>query len=526
MTLSGTQAVVRSGLLRPIGPSALMRTTAAVARTGLGLPALAAVSAARWPDQVALVDDHGALSYRQLVERSDLLAGALEQEYGLRGGRLALMCRNHRGFVEGLLAGSRLGADVLLLNTDFPGPQLVQVLAGRTFDAILADAEFVGRLEEAGFAGKVVIADGTGAHSAGDLIGRGLKPTARADHQGAITLLTSGTTGTPKGAPRVPSPLAVAGVSISVLDLLGLRANEPMLIAPPLFHGFGLAQLALGLALGSTILLHRRFDADRVLADLEEHAITHLAVVPVMLQRLLAASAGGRPEGLALRSVLTGAAPLSPALATEFMDAFGDLLFNGYGSSEVGIATIATPADLRAAPGTVGRPVLGTTVRILDGEGRPVRRGTTGGIFVASRMVFDGYSSGEDKHRVDAAVSTGDRGSLDAAGRLSIAGREDDMILSGGENVYPQEIEDVLSAHADVADVAVIGVEDDEFGQRLQGFVVLHPGRVTDPEDLIVYLKSQVARYKVPREIVLLDELPRNPSGKVLKRALAAMKES
>lgn len=519
MMVTGTQVAVRSGLVGPIGPAALLRTTAAVARTGLGLPALVAVAAARWPDQVALVDDHGTLTYHQVNERSDLLAGALESEFRLRGGRLALMCRNHRGFVEGLLAGARVGADVLLVNTEFPGPQLAQVLAGGGVDLVIADDEFVSRLDRAGFRGPVVVADGAGPGSASELISQGFKPTARASHHGAITILSSGTTGAPKGTPRVPSPWAIAGVGVSALDLFGLHTNEPMMIAPPLFHGFGVAQLALGLTLGSTIVLHRRFDAHRVLTELEERRVTHLAVVPVMLQRLLAASESG-PGPLALRSVLTGAAPLSPALANEFMDAFGDLLFNGYGSSEVGIAAIATPADLRRAPGTVGRPVLGVSVRVLDPAGQPVPTGGTGIVYVSSRMVFDGYAGGGDKRRIAGAVSTGDLGFLDDEGRLTIAGREDDMILSGGENVYPQEIEDVLAEHPDVADVAVIGVEDQEFGQRLVAFVVLRPDRAATHEDLIAHVKSQVARYKVPRDVVLLDELPRNPTGKVLKRAL------
>jgi acyl-CoA synthetase (AMP-forming)/AMP-acid ligase II len=517
---TGARVAQRSGVLAPIGPAALLRTVSAVNRNGRGLPTLAAVAAARWPDQVAVIDDLGRLSYAQLAERVDLLAGALEVEHGLAGGRVVLMCRNHRGFIEGLLASARIGADVMLANTDFPAPQLAQVLGGRSFDGAIVDGEFVDKLAEAGYAGPVIVADGGGIGSTSDLISRCLRPAAKPARMGAITLLTSGTTGVPKGAPRVPSPRAVAGVSISAIDRLGLRANETMLIAPPLFHGFGLTQLALGLALGSTMVLHRRFDAAQVLSELDEHAVTHLAVVPVMLQRLLASRSAGAPIPGSLRSVLTGAAPLSPALCGEFMDVFGEVLFNGYGSSEVGIVTIATPADLRRVPGTVGSPVINTSVRILDEEGHPVAAGEIGGIYIASPMVFDGYTSGDDKHRVADAASTGDRGYVDAAGCLTIVGREDDMILSGGENVYPQELEDVLAAYPDVADVAVIAVDDEEFGQRLKAFIVLRPGGSAGVEELTTHIRSQVARYKVPREIVLLDELPRNPTGKVLKRAL------
>lgn len=521
LALTGARVAVRSGLVHPVGPFTLARMTTAVTRTGAGLAALAAVAAARWPDQVAVIDDDGHLTYRELWDRVERLAGALEVEYGAGPSvPVAVLCRNHRGFVLGVLAAARLGADVLLLNTEFPGPQLAQVLDGRRLGVVIADVELVDQLDTAGCSALLVRADGTGPRSICQLLTAGRRPHGRPSRQGALTILTSGTTGTPKGAPRTPSPRAFAGVAVSALGRLRLRANDTMLIAPPLFHGFGMAQLAMGIALGSSILLHRRFDAVRVLDDLERYDVDHLAVVPVMLQRLLAAR-GEQPDvPLRLRSVLTGAAPLSPALAGEFMDVFGDILFNGYGSSEVGIATIATPADLRAAPGTVGRPVIDTALRILDSAGAPVGPGVTGDIFVRSPMSFGGYEGGGSKRLVGSAMSTGDRGSLDRAGRLSIAGREDDMIVSGGENVYPQEVEDVLATHPAVADVAVIGVEDAEFGQRLVAYVVLRRGQLVSTDELAAHVKSKVARYKAPREIVLIEELPRNPTGKVLKRAL------
>jgi fatty-acyl-CoA synthase len=202
------------------------------------------------------------------------------------------------------------------------------------------------------------------------------------------------------------------------------------------------------------------------------------------------------------------------------MDAFGDVLYNLYGSTEVAYATIATPEDLRAAPGTVGRPPFGTTVKLLDADGHEVAPGEVGRIFVGSSIQFEGYTGGGSKEIVDGLMSTGDVGHFDAAGRLFVAGRDDDMIVSGGENVFPREIEELLAGHAGIADAAVIGVDDPEFGSRLRAYVVTEPGVRLDTETVRDYVKANLARYKVPREVVFLDELPRNPAGKVVKRML------
>jgi fatty-acyl-CoA synthase len=202
------------------------------------------------------------------------------------------------------------------------------------------------------------------------------------------------------------------------------------------------------------------------------------------------------------------------------MDRFGDVLYNLYGSTEVAWATIATPADLRAAPGTAGRPPRGTVVKLLDDEGREVPRGATGRIFVGNEMAMEGYTGGGHKQNVGGLLSSGDVGHFDADGRLFIDGRDDEMIVSGGENVFPREVEDCLADHEAVEEVAVIGVDDEQFGQRLKAFVVLR--RDVDTDELKQLVKTNLASYKVPREIVVMEELPRNATGKVLKRELAS----
>jgi fatty-acyl-CoA synthase len=202
------------------------------------------------------------------------------------------------------------------------------------------------------------------------------------------------------------------------------------------------------------------------------------------------------------------------------MDAFGDILYNLYGSTEVAYAAIATPSDLRAAPGCVGRPPYGTEVRLVDADGRPVAVGQTGRIFVGNSIQFAGYTGGGDKERLDGLMSTGDVGHLDEHGRLFVSGRDDDMIISGGENVYPAEIEDLLTAHPAISEAAVIGVDDPDFGQRLRGYLVPAAGQQPDSEQIRQYVRDNLARFKVPRDIVFLDSLPRNPAGKVVKRDL------
>ena len=202
------------------------------------------------------------------------------------------------------------------------------------------------------------------------------------------------------------------------------------------------------------------------------------------------------------------------------MDRFGDTAYNLYGSTEVAYATVATPEDLRAAPGTAGRPPRGTEVRLYDENGREVPQGEVGRIFVGNEMSFEGYTGGGGKEAIDDLLSSGDVGHIDADGRLFIDGRDDEMIVSGGENVFPREVEDLLADHEDVAEVAVIGVEDAEYGQRLKAFVAPKGGAEIDEADLIAHVKAHLASYKSPREIEFLDELPRNATGKVLKREL------
>jgi fatty-acyl-CoA synthase len=221
-----------------------------------------------------------------------------------------------------------------------------------------------------------------------------------------------------------------------------------------------------------------------------------------------------------LKIIFVSGSALGADLAGRTLKRLGPVLYNLYGSTEVAYATIATPADLQAAPGTVGRVVHGATVKILGEHGSELPLGETGRVFVSNTIQFEGYTGGGHKEVIGGLMSSGDVGHFDAARRLFIDGRDDDMIISGGENVFPAEVEELLASHSAVHEAAAIGVDDEEFGQRLKVFVALAPGESASAEDLRAYVKENLANYKVPREIVFVDQLPRNPTGKVLKREL------
>ncbi|WP_306360219.1 AMP-binding protein [Nocardia sp. CC227C] len=514
-------AVTRSGILAPMTPPALARMAGAVWR-GPNIATLLSISAARWPHRIALVDERSPLTFATLHHRVRALAGGLRTEYGVgHGDPVLVMCRNGRAFVEAALAAALCGADMVLCNTEFHADALRRTLSEQRASVLICDAEFIEKVRAAGYRGPLLVGAGGAECTLEELIRLGHRAPGRI-RPGRIVILTSGTTGAPKGVPRRPSVRSFLGPGLSALHRLGLRGGSTIVVGIPLFHGFGLAVLALGLSLGGTLVLRRRFDPEAALAATDIRRAEAWAVVPVMLQRVLdlPPEVRARYDTASLAAVLCGAAPLTPALAQRFMDVFGEVLCNGYGSSEIGIAALATPAELRAAPGTVGRPVAGAAVAVLDSAGRRVPAGGTGRICVGGAQGFTGYSSGHDKQRVAGLIDSGDLGRFDAAGRLFVVGRSDDMIISGGENVYPQAVENVLAAHPDVSDVAVLGVDDEEYGQRLVAYVVAATGSSPSVTRLREYLYPNVSRFERPRDIMITGEIPRNAAGKIDRTAL------
>jgi acyl-CoA synthetase (AMP-forming)/AMP-acid ligase II len=528
--LGNVKVLADAGVIRPMRPDRLWDVLRTLQRWGRS-PAAGAISlAARYPDDPMIVDELGTLSYSEVNARTTAIAHSLSDAGVVEGDGVGIMCRNHRGFIEATIAVSKLGADALYLNTAFASPQLTEVAKRERPRALIYDEEFAGLLEEAGKRRKRFVAwhdsESPSDPTLNELIRRGdpgeVVPPQR---EGRVVILTSGTTGTPKGASRGnPQSLEPA---VSLLSKIPLKTRQISHIAAPLFHSWGFAHFTLGLILGTTYVLRRKFDPEESLATVARYRCDSLVVVPVMMQRMLEL-----PEETltkydlsSLKVVAASGSALPGDLATHWMDAVGDTLYNLYGSTEVAWASIATPADMRAAPGTAGRPPRGTLVKLYDEAGEEVPEGQPGRIFVTNEMLFEGYTGGGTKDVIGAFMSTGDVGRFDADGRLFIDGRDDEMIVSGGENVFPKEVEDTLARHEAVSEAAALGVEDADFGQRLRAFVVFEEGREASEDELKGHVKRNLARYKVPREIWFLDELPRNATGKVLKRELRELDE-
>jgi acyl-CoA synthetase (AMP-forming)/AMP-acid ligase II len=513
-----------AGILAPMRPDKAVKMGATFIRWGASPATGVTTAAIHYPHELAIVDERGSLTWQRLHLRSNALAHSLAAMGIGPGDGVGIMCRNHRGFIETTLAAAKLGASALYLNTMFAGPQLVEVTRREAPKALVYDEEFADLLSGVDESVIRVIGwcDGEPTGTTLESLIEGgdesnLKPPPEKPR---FVILTSGTTGTPKGAQR-SSPDGLMPIA-SLIDKIPFRSRMTMMIAAPLFHSWGFLHFVLSLPTASTMVLRRRFDPEETLQAIEQSRAEVLAAVPVMIQRILTLPEEtlGKYGLPSLRITSLSGSALPGELAIAWMDRFGDNVYNLYGSTEVSFATIATPDDLRAAPGTAGKPPRGTTICLFDENGDEVPQGQVGRIFVGNQMAFEGYTGGGGKEMIDGLYSSGDVGHIDPNGRLFIDGRDDEMIVSGGENVFPREVEDLLADHDAVEEVAVIGVEDKEFGQRLKAFVVTRDGAEVSAQDLTAHVKANLAAYKSPREIEFLDELPRNATGKVLKRDL------
>jgi acyl-CoA synthetase (AMP-forming)/AMP-acid ligase II len=532
--------LLRSGMIAPLRPDKYLRMAGVVRRQGTNATTGLSLAAVRRPGGTALVDERGSLTWAELERRCNALAvGLAERTPGGRPETIGILCRNHRGFVEALSATARLGADALLLNTGFSAPQLADVLEREHAQVIVHDEEFAdllgpareridGLVEVTAWAtGSEPTAEGHHTDASVDGLIRihlGDVPP-KAERHGRTVLLTSGTTGTPKGARRGGGG---ADQLAAMLDRIPWRAEEVVVVAAPMFHAWGFGQLAVASTMTCTIVLRRRFDPEATLELVQRHRAAGLAVVPVMLERIieLPEEVLGRYDTSSLRFVTASGSRMRSEALVRFLDRFGDVVHNSYNATEVGQISVAVPADLRVAPDTAGKAVRGTELQVVDDDWHEVPTGEVGRIIVRSDSQFEGYTHGGSKDFHEGYMVSGDVGRLDAQGRLFGVGRDDEMIVSGGENVYPLEVEEALNAHAAVHEATVLGVDDEKFGQRLAAFVVLGEGASATAEELRTHVKSHLAGYKVPRDVTFLDELPRNASGKVVKRDLLGHRES
>ncbi|MDG3013085.1 acyl-CoA synthetase [Corynebacteriales bacterium D3-21] len=520
----------RSGLIPVTRPDLGVESLLAARRFG---PFVAATRHAAHQDSaaVALIDERGPMTFTELDAQSNALARAWSQRGLGPGSVIAVLCRDHRGLVLCMLAAGKTGARLVMMNTGFAGPQLADVSAREGVQALVYDSEFTELLSGIPASTPHFLAWVDPEHAVDpdiptldDLIANtSTDPVPVPPKPGGFVLLTSGTTGTPKGAPREHTSVFA---SAQFLDRVPLRTGGITYMAAPIFHGTGLSQFVLSFALGCTVIMSRRFDPEKTLRGVAEHKADALIVVPTMLQRIidLGPEVLARYDTSALRIIFAAGSALSPDLCRRTAECFGDVLYNLYGSTEVAVATVATPEELRRAPGTAGRAPVTCRVALFNADGKPITEPHhTGRIFVASGLSFGGYTDGRHKEIIDGLLSSGDVGHFDEEGLLFVDGRDDDMIVSGGENVYPLEVENLLADRPDVLDAAVVGVPDADFGHRLRAYVVPGPDSARDGDEIKAFVKANLARYKAPREVVFIDELPRNATGKVLRKVLEQM---
>lgn len=526
--LWATGHLLRSRMIGPMRPDRYLGMARILRRYGPHATTGFALAANRRPGGTGLVDDRGSLTWQQIQDRADALAVGLTALCDGPPTSVAILCRNHRGFVDAFLAAGRLGVPGLLLNTGFSGPQLADVLEREQATLIVYDEEFAGLVADArarvpGLVEVLSWVDDASASpvqpTAEGLIENHLGERPPHSRPGRVVLLTSGTTGTPKGATRSgggPEELA------AMLERIPWHGEETVVVAAPTFHAWGFGQLVIGATMACTIVLRRKFDPEATLALADQHRATGIALVPVMLERImeLPTDVLDRYSLASVRFVSASGSRMRGEAVTAFMDRFGDKVFNSYNATEAGQISVATPADLRHASDTAGRPVTGTTVRLVDDDGRDVPVGEVGRILVRGASEFDGYTAGDTRASIDGFMVSGDVGRWDADGRLYVVGRDDDMIVSGGENVYPVEVERTIGELPAVREVVVVGVDDASFGQRLAAYVVPAAPEAVDPDQVRAHVKARLAGYKVPRDVVLLEALPRNASGKVVVRDL------
>ncbi|WP_071287049.1 acyl-CoA synthetase [Mycolicibacterium llatzerense] len=485
----------------------------------------------KYADLPALVDERGTLTYAEVNDQSWALARGLQGLGVTEGSVVGLLCRDHRGLVLAMAACGKLGARLVLMNTGFAKPQFAQVCEREGVKVVLHDSEFLGLLDALPAdmpRGLTWVDEGVDVPESmltldAIIAANSTEPLPAPSKAGGSVILTSGTTGLPKGAPRSSvSPLATA----QIIDRIPFPRKGTMVIVSPIFHSTGWATYTVGAALGNKVVTARRFNAERTLQLIAEHKAQMLVAVPTMLHRIveLGPEVIGKYDTSSLKTILIAGSALSPELSNRVQDTFGDVLHNLYGSTECAIASVATPAELRLAPGTAGRAPVTCEVVLYDENDQRIKgNNRRGRIFVRNGAPFAGYTDGRTKQIIDGYMSSGDMGHFDDHGLLFVDGRDDDMIVSGGENVFPQEVEELLAERADIFDAAVVGVDDVEWGKRLRAFVVLQPGAAQDPDEIKAFVKNNLARHKVPRDVVFIDELPRNTTGKLLRRVLIEM---
>jgi acyl-CoA synthetase (AMP-forming)/AMP-acid ligase II len=522
-----TRRLMQAGMITPKTPIAVATSLPWLLGRGPTLGVILKMNATTVGDKDAIRDRKGSLTWSELDELSNKVARALAAAGVDPGGKVGLLTRNGREMAAVAFAAQKSGVITCPLNTWAKTRELKAVMANVEPDLVVYDTAHADQVKETVAQGVPLVHVGEekdaleGSTAFEDWIagcsGASLPPFTLHRGKPKIVIQTSGTTGTPKGASRDASAAGL-GALASLLGSVPYKRNDVIVCPAPLFHSFGLATFTFGTAIGATLVLPPKFDAEEVLKLIEEHQATAVSLVPVMIRRIvqLPDDVKRRYDLSSLRIVLASGSAISQDLKKAATDLFGEVLYDLYGSTEAGWVAIATPEDIKKNPKSLGKPTDGIEVAVFSEDGERLGVNETGELYIKSNYMFEGYTSGETKDERDGFMSIGDLGRIDEDGYLYIESRSDDMVIVGGENVYPIEIEDVIESLDKVEEVTVLGVEDDEYGQVLAAFVV---GDVSE-DDVVSICKEELASYKVPKRIKIVDELPRTSTGKVLKREL------
>jgi fatty-acyl-CoA synthase len=526
--------LARTGVFRSIRPQHVARF-ARSARGSKPGPHLAVMLHAQvFPDKLAVADHRRRLSYAEFEREVNQVAHALASLGVGAGSRVGIMLPNCAEYLVILQALPRMGASAVQIGTRLKSGEIEYILGNAQPRAVIYHTSFAGEVEpacqRAGIDARslVTVADDGGSYR--DLVARqpGDRPPAvggtRADP--SVIVYTSGTTGKPKGASRNLSRTGLDAVA-DLIATVGIEHDDVHLVVCPLYHSAAPAFALIMMSLGASVIVTDHFEPESVLAHIARERVTSAFMVPTQLVRLTAVDPDirRRHDFSTMRWILSGAAPLTTETARRFQDAYGPILWNFYGATETGLVTLAGPADHGAHPGTVGRALAGNQIRVIGEDGRELPTGEVGELYVRNSMLITGYHGDQestDKAMREGFFSVGDLARMDGEGFVYLASRVHDMVISGGVNIYPAEIEEHLHRHPDVMEAAVVGVPDEEWGERLVAFVVARPGAGLTAEEVIQFCREGLADYKRPRAVEFMEALPRNPTGKVLKRELRA----
>lgn len=498
--------------IKLLSPSGLYRLISALLRYGINMMALLSIAERSYGSKVALVDDKETITYKQLLSQSEKLSSILKEKYQIkRCHKVGFMCKNHASLVKSIFAVSLLGADIYLLNAEMSGSQFNNLLNHYNFDLLIYDFELSSLIEQSKYIKDKLLSYHDNLPAINNLLNTNVneKLKLKRTSSGKLVILTGGTTGNFKTAAHKPSLFNFLNPLLTMLTRLNLINYNTAYIATPIYHGYGVAVLFLFISLGKKMVISNGFDANKACNLIREHNVEVVTVVPLMIYKMLKYNA----EDLkSLECIASGGAQLNPKLVDEVSDKLGYILYNLYGTSEAGLNIVATPQDLKYSAHTIGRKIDGVRLKVLDSNKNEVEAGRIGQFCIKNSWSM--------KNGSNPWIETGDLGYCDSNGYYFLCGRADDMIVSAGENVYPIEIEKVLLNHPQIEDAAVIGISDENFGQRLKAFVLPAKNSCITVEELLEWLRTRVARFQMPKEITFVDAIPYTPVGKLDKKQL------